>query len=236
MSASFLIDKEALAGVVTHAPCPVSAGPSSSSAESSVGKLEEAAGLTMQAEMGVKQHISTSIKSLYRLSKSVGISREEFERLLQTEIAFLEMMDEDEWTNPFTNLPRVTFFPFPFFSEGDGSLLSLASTVNHDNLVGFYFSSLFFIFFFFVYFIGGFEFLPPACRKPGSGQAFARYWLPFTSTPLFSYPPPSLPHFLWSSQHVYFFPTIHFTIIIIPNRPFFLFSGEKYVSRAQGVF
>ncbi|KAG0130982.1 hypothetical protein HOY82DRAFT_539750 [Tuber indicum] len=95
-SASFLIDKEALAGVVTHAPCPVSAGPSSSSAESSVGKLEEAAGLTMQAETGVKQHISTSIKSLYRLSKSVGISREEFERLLQTEIAFLEMMDEDE--------------------------------------------------------------------------------------------------------------------------------------------
>ncbi|KAG0642681.1 hypothetical protein HOY80DRAFT_602379 [Tuber brumale] len=96
VSASFLIDKEAFPGVVTHAPRPVSAGPSSSSAESSVGKLEEAAGLTMQAETGVKQHISASIKSLYRLSKSAGIAREEFERLLQTEIAFLEMMDEDE--------------------------------------------------------------------------------------------------------------------------------------------
>ncbi|PWW79235.1 hypothetical protein C7212DRAFT_155205 [Tuber magnatum] len=96
VSASFLIDKEALPEVVTHAPRPVSAGSSPSSAESSVDRLEEAASLNMQAETGVKQHISASIKSLYRLSKSVGISREEFERLLQTEIAFLEMMDGDE--------------------------------------------------------------------------------------------------------------------------------------------
>ncbi|RPB02348.1 hypothetical protein L873DRAFT_1787723 [Choiromyces venosus 120613-1] len=96
VSASFLIDKEeTLPEVVTHAPRPISPG-SPSSAKSSVDKLEEAASLNMQAETGVKQHISTSIKSLYRLSKSVGIAREEFERLLQTEIAFLEMMDEDE--------------------------------------------------------------------------------------------------------------------------------------------
>ena len=96
VSASFPIDKEALPGAVTHAPRPISAGSSASSAGGPVDKLEEATSLNMQAETGVKQHISTSIKSLYRLSKSAGIAREEFERLLQTEIAFLEMMDEDE--------------------------------------------------------------------------------------------------------------------------------------------
>lgn len=81
---------------VTHAPRPRSVASSSSSARESIARLEENAGRHMQSEVGVKQHISTTIKSLYRLSKVAGIQREEFERMLQTEIAVLAMMDEDD--------------------------------------------------------------------------------------------------------------------------------------------
>jgi hypothetical protein len=43
--------------------------------------------------VGIKQHISTDIKSLYRLAKSGGIERAEFERIVKTELDMLAMMD-----------------------------------------------------------------------------------------------------------------------------------------------
>jgi len=66
---------------------------SSSSMSGSVGKLEREAASHSQAEVGIKQHISTDIKSLYRLARSAGIDRVEFERVVMTELEMLSMMD-----------------------------------------------------------------------------------------------------------------------------------------------
>lgn len=60
----------------------------------SVERLEQAAAEQSMAEVGIKQHISTDIKSLYRLAKSAGIERGEFERIVRTELEVLGMMDE----------------------------------------------------------------------------------------------------------------------------------------------
>jgi hypothetical protein len=70
--------------------------PHSSSSTSSVEKLEEEAQKSApreQAETGIRQHISTDIKSLYRLARSTGISMEEFRRVVKTELELLPMMD-----------------------------------------------------------------------------------------------------------------------------------------------
>jgi len=68
----------------------------SSSLSGSVERLERRADTLTQAEVGIKQHISTDIKSLYRLARSAGIEREEFERIVKTELDVLSMMDMDE--------------------------------------------------------------------------------------------------------------------------------------------
>jgi len=67
--------------------------PASSSSSSSVDHLERQAESHSQAEVGIKQHISTDIKSLYRLAKSAGIDRSEFERIVKTELDVLALMD-----------------------------------------------------------------------------------------------------------------------------------------------
>jgi hypothetical protein len=69
---------------------------SSGSMASSVENLESKAANSSQAEIGVKQHISTDIKSLFRLARSAGIEREEFERIVKTELEMLAMLDLDE--------------------------------------------------------------------------------------------------------------------------------------------
>ncbi len=66
---------------------------SSSTGSNTVPKLEETAAAQGAAEVGVRQHISTSVKSLFRLAKATGIERGEFERLVRTEIEALEMME-----------------------------------------------------------------------------------------------------------------------------------------------
>jgi hypothetical protein len=58
-------------------------------------RLEESANHQVQVEVAVKQHISTSVKSMYRLAKAAGIGRDEFEALMHTEIELLSMMDDD---------------------------------------------------------------------------------------------------------------------------------------------
>jgi hypothetical protein len=70
--------------------------PSSSSSSNSIERLERKAENFSHAEVGIKQHISTDIKSLFRLARSAGIEREEFDRIVKTELEMLEMMDLDE--------------------------------------------------------------------------------------------------------------------------------------------
>lgn len=47
-----------------------------------------------QGEFGVKQHVSRSVKSLYMLARASGIDRQEFERLVRTELDMLGLMEE----------------------------------------------------------------------------------------------------------------------------------------------
>ncbi|KAI9819487.1 MAG: hypothetical protein M1827_006935 [Pycnora praestabilis] len=68
----------------------------SSSDLNAVPILEENAAAQERLEIGVKQHLSTSIKSLYRLAKSTGIERVEFERLVKTELDILSILDSDD--------------------------------------------------------------------------------------------------------------------------------------------
>ncbi|KAL6720653.1 hypothetical protein ACLMJK_002578 [Lecanora helva] len=59
---------------------------------STISKFETSA----ESQFAVSHHVSTSIKSLYRLCRSSGIAREEFERMVRNEIDTLGMMDEDD--------------------------------------------------------------------------------------------------------------------------------------------
>lgn len=69
------------------------ASPSAGSA--AVSRLEESAKSQSIAEVAVKQHISTSIKSLFRLCRSSGMERSDFDRMVRTELETLSMMEED---------------------------------------------------------------------------------------------------------------------------------------------
>ncbi|KAJ5902608.1 hypothetical protein N7495_003136 [Penicillium taxi] len=68
---------------------------SASSNNSAVAKLEDKAESQSNHEVGVKQHIGTSIKSLFRLAKASGISRNEFESMVQVELELLKVTDQD---------------------------------------------------------------------------------------------------------------------------------------------
>ncbi len=75
-------------------PRPSSSG--SSSGEDTVAKLERTASAQVQSEIGVKQHISFTVKSLYRLARTAGIERAEFERVVRTELDVLGLLEEDD--------------------------------------------------------------------------------------------------------------------------------------------
>jgi len=77
-----------------HAPRPLSAR----SDGKPTARLEEQAlqQTSIQAEVAVKQHISTSLKSLYRLAKQTGIGQEEFAGIINTELSVLSMMDDED--------------------------------------------------------------------------------------------------------------------------------------------
>lgn len=68
--------------------------PSSSASSNSVERLERKAEFHSQAELAIKQHISTDMKSLFRLARASGIDREEFERIIQRELEVLPMLEE----------------------------------------------------------------------------------------------------------------------------------------------
>lgn len=75
---------------------------SPTSSHSSVDRLEDKAAEMEsrsgndQAQLAVKQHISTDIKSLFRLAKASGMERAEFERVVRRELEVLSMLDRDE--------------------------------------------------------------------------------------------------------------------------------------------
>jgi hypothetical protein len=70
--------------------------PSSSASTNSVERLERKAESYSQAEVAIKQHISTDIKSLFRLAKASGIDREEFERIIKRELDVLPLLEQEE--------------------------------------------------------------------------------------------------------------------------------------------
>jgi len=70
--------------------------PSSSASSNSVGRLEREAENNSQAELAIKQHISTDLKSLFRLARASGIEREEFERIVKRELEVLPLLEQDE--------------------------------------------------------------------------------------------------------------------------------------------
>ena len=71
--------------------------PSSTPSMSSeaVSKLEQEAENQSSGEIAVKQHISSNLKSLFRLAKATGISRADFQSLVQTELELLNVSDHD---------------------------------------------------------------------------------------------------------------------------------------------
>ncbi|KAL7789439.1 hypothetical protein V8C37DRAFT_386515 [Trichoderma ceciliae] len=68
----------------------------SSNGSNTVARLEASAGKQEQNEFGVKQHVARSIRSLYLLARSSGIERDEFERLVKTEMDVLSMVEDQD--------------------------------------------------------------------------------------------------------------------------------------------
>ena len=70
---------------------PIPSPPSASRAS----QLEDSAAESSPCEIAVQQHISTSIKSLFRLTQGAGIERQEFERMVRIELETLSMMERE---------------------------------------------------------------------------------------------------------------------------------------------
>ncbi|KAL4969271.1 uncharacterized protein BDV14DRAFT_165494 [Aspergillus stella-maris] len=79
-------------GMPLNHPRPESASSSNSEA---VSKLEQEAENQSNYEVGVKQHIGSNIKSLFRLAKATGMSRADFQSLVKTELDLLNLSDDD---------------------------------------------------------------------------------------------------------------------------------------------
>ena len=83
-----------------EAPRPIS--PTSSNGSSSIERLEERAAEMSEAQapdraqLAIQQHISTDIKSLFRLAKSAGMERRDFERLVKRELEVLQLLEQDD--------------------------------------------------------------------------------------------------------------------------------------------
>jgi hypothetical protein len=75
-----------------------------SSSHSSVDRLEARAAamsapspaLHAHTQFAIKQHISTDLKSLYRLAKAAGMDREEFVRVVERELEVLSIFDDQD--------------------------------------------------------------------------------------------------------------------------------------------
>jgi len=80
--------------VIVNQPQPTS--PASVAGSDTIGRLEQTAERQAASEIGIRQHISTSMKSMFRLAKSAGFDREEFERMVNRELETLSILDSDD--------------------------------------------------------------------------------------------------------------------------------------------
>ncbi|MCJ1339191.1 hypothetical protein MMC09_004480 [Bachmanniomyces sp. S44760] len=60
-----------------------------------VTRLENSADSQPNSDIAIRQHVSTSMKSLFRLARSMGIERLDFDDLVRTELDTLSMWTED---------------------------------------------------------------------------------------------------------------------------------------------
>ncbi|CAK1355236.1 hypothetical protein CB0940_01016 [Cercospora beticola] len=77
-------------------PRPISPASSHSSIDRLEEKAAEMSTANDHAQLAVKQHISTDIKSLFRLAKASGMDREEFVNVVQRELDVLGLLERDE--------------------------------------------------------------------------------------------------------------------------------------------
>ena len=77
--------------MINHSPAS-----STSRASPTVARLEESAETISHGEMAIRQHVSTTIKSLFRLSRASGVDRLEFDELVRTELDTLGLLEEDD--------------------------------------------------------------------------------------------------------------------------------------------
>lgn len=87
-------DEDDTDAVIVNQPQPTS--PGSVTGSDAIDRLEATAERQAACEIGIRQHISTSLKSMFRLAKSAGLDREEFERMVQRELDTLSILDRDD--------------------------------------------------------------------------------------------------------------------------------------------
>ena len=68
--------------------------PSTSHFSPDIARIESSAEAQSRGEIAVQQHISTSLKSLFRLARASGMPQAEFNRIVKTELELLSMMSE----------------------------------------------------------------------------------------------------------------------------------------------
>jgi len=81
---------------VVHIDHPVPSSPSSRAGSDTISRLESKADRYSASEIAIKQHISYSVKSMYRLAKGAGMSRQEFEDMVQRELETLSLLDRED--------------------------------------------------------------------------------------------------------------------------------------------
>jgi len=81
---------------VVHINHPVPSSPSSKAGSDTISRLEATADRYSASEIAIKQHISYSVKSMYRLAKGAGMNRQEFEDMVQRELETLSMLDRED--------------------------------------------------------------------------------------------------------------------------------------------
>lgn len=69
--------------------------PAAAASTPSVERLQGSAELQSMAEVAIKQHVGASVKSLFRLCRSTGMNREEFDTMIREELEGLKMIDDE---------------------------------------------------------------------------------------------------------------------------------------------
>ncbi|MCJ1351593.1 MAG: hypothetical protein MMC33_001577 [Icmadophila ericetorum] len=69
---------------------------SSCGTSTTVNRLEDSATVHSYIDITVRQHISASIKHLFRLARGTGMEMEEFARVVRTELDALALVEDDE--------------------------------------------------------------------------------------------------------------------------------------------